>query len=342
MKLWKKVVTSLLAAALLVSLSAGAVMAAEPYSYTVTFYAGNQGTFNGAGGLTVNSESAVITQSGDKIVITGLQAGDEVGLNAQAAVTLDATSKYYVQGLRLSGRDNDTVQASVFVVNGDADYVVAYGIKGNQVEYTVNYRDDDGNELAASEVFYGNVGDKPVVAYKYIDGYVPEALGLTKTLSANSADNVFTFEYDRAPVTTVVVPGEGTGDAEGAEGDGTEGGADQQQGTETPGEGEEGVTTEDETTEPEDEATEPSTEEEGEGSTEVNEESQPADSEEEESQIIVDLDEESVPLAPGAEDGAEEVTDGTLTTYITVGVISVIVLIAAIVVAVVINKRKKA
>ena len=42
MKLWRKVVTSILAAALLVSLSAGAVMAAEPYTYTVTVYAGNQ------------------------------------------------------------------------------------------------------------------------------------------------------------------------------------------------------------------------------------------------------------------------------------------------------------
>lgn len=340
MKMWKKVITSILAAALLMSLSAGAVMAAEPYSYTVTFYAGNQGTFNGVSGLTVNSESAAITQSGDKIVISGLQAGDEVGLNAQAAITLDATSKYYVQGLRLSGRDNDTVEASVFVVDGDADYVVAYGIKGNQVEYTVNYRDDEGNELAESEVFYGNVGDKPVVAYKYIDGYVPEALGLTKTLSANSAENVFTFEYDRAPVTTIVVPGEGTGDADG---EGTEGGADQDQDqdqdTETPDEGNEG-----ETTEPEDETVEPDTEEEGEGSTETEEESQPADTEEEmedESQIIVDLDEESVPLAPGEEDSAEEETDGTLATYITVGVISVIVLIAAVVVAIVINKRRK-
>lgn len=337
MKLWKKVITSLLAAALLVSLSAGAVMAAEPYTYTVTVYAGNQGTFTG-NGLAVDSDSAVISQNADKIVITGLQAGDKVGLNAQAAVTLDASSKYYVQGLRLSGRDNETVEASVFVVNGDADYVVAYGIKGNQVEYTVNYRDDEGNELAESEVFYGNVGDKPVVAYKYIDGYVPEALGLTKTLSANSAENVFTFEYDRAPVTTVVVPGEGTGDAEG---EGTEGGADQDQDQdqdiETPDEGNEG-----ETTEPEDETVEPGTEEEG--STETEEESQPADTEEEmedESQIIVDLDEESVPLAPGEEDDAEAETDGTLTTYIAVGVISVIVLIAAVVVAIVIKKRNK-
>ena len=322
MKLWRKVVTSLLAAALLVSLSAGAVMAAEPYSYTVTFYAGNQGTFNGAGGLTVNSESAVVTQSEDKIVITGLQAGDEVGLNAQAAVSLDASSKYYVQGLRLSGRDNDTVHASVFVVDGDADYVVAYGIKGNQVEYTVNYRDDAGNELAPSEVFYGNVGDKPVVAYKYIDGYVPEALGLTKTLSANSAENIFTFEYDRAPVTTIVVPG-----------------GNQNQSATTPDES-------NTTAEPGDESsviTEESQPEDTEESSAVTEESVGTEEEKEdnESQIIVDLDEESVPLAPGEEDDAEAETDGTLTTYIAVGVISVIVLIAAVVVAIVIKKRNK-
>ena len=327
MKLWKKVVTSILAAALLMSLSAGAVMAAEPYSYTVTFYAGNQGSFNGAGGLTVNSESAVITQSGDQIVISGLQLGDEVGLNAPAAVTLDASSKYYVQGIRLSGRDNDTAAASVFVVDGDADYVVAYGIKGNQVEYTVNYRDDAGNELASSEVFYGNVGDKPVVAYKYIEGYMPEALGLTKTLSANSAENVFTFEYDRAPVTTVVVPGEGT-----------QGGADQDQSVATPEES-------DTTTEPGDESS-VTTEESQIGETETSEVTEESagleeESEENESEIIVDLDEESIPLAPGEEDGAEDETDGTLTTYIAVGVISAVVLIAAVVVAIVIKKRSK-
>ena len=72
---------------------------------------------------------------------------------------------------------------------------------------------------------------------------------------------------------------------------------------------------------------------------ESSEESEAVESEEE-SQIIVDLDEESVPLAAGEEDSAEE-TDGTLTTYIAVGVISAIVLILAIVVALVIKKRSK-
>lgn len=336
MKLWKKVITSILAAALLMSLSAGAVMAAEPYSYTVTFYAGNQGSFNGSG-LAVNSDSAVISQSSDKIVISGLQAGDEVGLNVQAAVSLGADSKYYVQGVRLSGRDNDTAAASVFVVDGDADYVVAYGIKGNQVAYTVNYLDDDGNELAASEIFYGNVGDKPVVAYKYIEGYTPEALGLTKTLSANEAENVFTFEYDPIPITVVTQP-DADDDADADQDQDQDQEQDQEQTPETDEEDEEPTGT----TEPDNES-QATGETEAEGSEETeaegNEESE--ESGESEESIIVDLDEESVPLAPGEENDVEEESDGTLTTYITVGAISVIVLIIAIVVAIVIKKRSK-
>ncbi|MFR5116687.1 MAG: hypothetical protein ACLTDV_06445 [Eubacterium sp.] len=34
-----------------------------------------------------------------------------------------------------------------------------------------------------------------MVAYRHIENYVPQALALTKTLSDNEAENVFTFEY---------------------------------------------------------------------------------------------------------------------------------------------------
>ena len=101
-----------------------------------------------------------------------------------------------MQGIRISGRDNNAaVENYSFEVTGDQEYVVAYGIKGNQVAYTINYQDANGNKLADSQTFYGNVGDKPVVAYTYIDGYTPEYRNLTKTLSANAAENVFTFNY---------------------------------------------------------------------------------------------------------------------------------------------------
>ena len=183
----------------------------------------------------------------DKIVVRGLHAGDTIAVTPQATVTTGENSKYYVQGIRLSGRDNDTVEDSVFTVTGDADYVAAYGIKGNQVAYTVNYVDENGNTLAPSDVFYGNIGDKPVVAYKYVEGYAPKYLGLTKTLSENEAENVFTFTYEEMPEPTIneviiengniiYVPGQNGGGNEG-DGDGrpgNQGGEDNPQG-ETPG-----------------------------------------------------------------------------------------------------------
>ena len=134
--------------------------------------------------------------------------------------------KYYVKGIRLSGRDNDeALAAPSFTVDKDTDYVVAYGIKGNMVAYTVNYQDASGNSLAESQTFYGNVGDKPVVAYRYVENYIPDALALTKTLSNNVSENVFTFTYkpgatDRVVTTTTTItttvpgtatPGTGTG-----------------------------------------------------------------------------------------------------------------------------------
>lgn len=93
-------------------------------------------------------------------------------------------------------------------ITGDQEYVVAYGIKGDQVAYTINYQDANGNKLADSQTFYGNVGDKPVVAYTYIDGYTPEYRNLTKTLSANAAENVFTFNYLPYETVTVTTPGQ--------------------------------------------------------------------------------------------------------------------------------------
>ncbi|MCR2019592.1 hypothetical protein NSB04_07520, partial [Blautia pseudococcoides] len=120
------------------------------------------------------------------------------------------SSKYYVKGVRISGRDNNSLETSAFHVNGDRDFVVAYGIQGDMVGYTVNYHDADGNELAPSRTYYGNVGDKPVVAYLYMENYTPQALALTKTLVSNEAENVFTFVYSPVTTETVTVPGETT------------------------------------------------------------------------------------------------------------------------------------
>lgn len=193
MKKYKKLFVSLLAAAVLTVGSAFSVMAADTYTYKVTVYAGNKGTIDGQ----------------EQKEITGLSFGSQVILDINSVKVTD--DKYYVKGFRLSGRDNEEALATPTIeVDGDVDYVVAYGIKGDMVAYTVNYQDANGKKLADSQTFYGNAGDKPVVAYKYIENYIPQALALTKTLSDNESENVFTFTYtpgetDRIVETTTTV-----------------------------------------------------------------------------------------------------------------------------------------
>ena len=196
-KLGKRFIILLAAVWFLVAIPAVSVRA-EEYTYTVRFYAGQQGVFS---------------DGRDVIVYRGLSYGSVVSFNS-GSVTLRDGSKYYVKGIRESGRDNNTVSASAFTVTGDRDYVVAYGLRGNTVAYTVNYVDIGGNMLAPSDTYYGNVGDKPVVAFVYIDGYQPQAYNLTKTLVENEAENVFTFVYTpfegsgmNVTTTRTIVPG---------------------------------------------------------------------------------------------------------------------------------------
>lgn len=176
MKILKKMAAAAAVITFLMGLTVMPAAAKEPYDYTITLHAGNKGTVSGR-------DSIRFTASYDNIISFDL---------GQVQVT---DEKYYVKGIRLAGRDNNTVSATTFRVTGDADYVVAYGIKGNLVSYTLKYQDASGKQLAPDRVFYGNVGDKPIVAYQYVENYVPQALALTKTLSANAAENVFTFVY---------------------------------------------------------------------------------------------------------------------------------------------------
>lgn len=209
---WRVVFTSLMTLCLVLGLFPVNTLA-EEYTYQVTFYSGNQGTFNGTEGLSVDNHSSgsqyAVEENGDEITVSGLKQGDIVSFDVQAgAVQMADDSKYYLRGIRQSGRDNDTVQTSAFRVDGDAEYVLAYGIRGNQTGYTVNYQDAQGNELAPSRTYYGNVGDKPVVAYLYIEDYNPQTLALTRTLSENEAENVFTFVYTPVPIEVITEPGD--------------------------------------------------------------------------------------------------------------------------------------
>ncbi len=222
MKMQSKILAGFLSLCLITALNSVTCLASEPVpgdggtdhntTYTVTLYAGKQGTLTGQGSAGVSGGQ--IDSNDSRIVIKGLEHGSMVSFNAQDMVELDADSRYYVKGIRQSGRDNgeaENVSNSAITVTEDRDYVVFYGIKGNLVSYKVNYQDASGKELVPSRTYYGNVGDKPVVAFRYLEGYEPQAYNLTKTLSANEAENTFTFVY--TPLQTFASTG-GTGGGE--------------------------------------------------------------------------------------------------------------------------------
>lgn len=203
-KIWKKGFLSLCMAALVTLQLAAPVQAKSSYKYEVTVYAGNQGAFADASAVRVEDPGAVITQNGDKIVVSNITPGTHISIDAAAQGKVSVTNeKYYVKGVRISGRDNSEYNNPGFAVDSDVEYVVAYGIAGNLVSYTVRYEDESGKELAPEATYYGNVGDKPILAYTFVDGYEPQTYNLTKTLSENAAENVFTFVY--RPVQTEVI-----------------------------------------------------------------------------------------------------------------------------------------
>lgn len=306
MKRRNKLIKGLLSVLVLTGILAQGVLAAEPeepseehpYTYSVTLSAGKQGTF----------------ADGDRIVREELKYGDYVNFDWRDQLTLK-DDKYYAKGIRRSGEDNsnsfitDQVQ-----VTGDEDYVVAYGVLGDMVAYTVQYLDENGNELAPSKTYYGSVGDRPVVAFQYIEGYLPQAYNLTKTLSENEADNVFPFEYAPASeirnvtvtvdggTTVVTTPAAGTGTAQ--QGAAAAGGA---AADENAGGNAEGDTVE------------------------VEDEEVPRD--------LVDLDEEEVPLAKGELE--EDTIRETSVMPIVVGSLIALLAVAGIVGMVIYYKKKK-
>ena len=172
----------------------------EDYTYTIRVYAGGQGTFaDGSTEMTIKVPEGSTIDLSDTINTMVMNTVTDAAGN-----TID--NKYYAKGIRESGKDNNTLNTvigPVFQVTKDMDYVVAYAMKGGDVAYTVKYiKKETGEELLPTDTFYGNVGEKPVIAYKYISGFVPQAYSLAKTLQEDESENVFTFYYE--PGTNVI------------------------------------------------------------------------------------------------------------------------------------------
>ncbi len=191
---------ALLAIAPALSVNAVPATPFDGYEYTVRFLAGAQGSFSRDGikvyskGNSTSGISKTLSPDGSVITVSGIPYGSRVSVDL-SCVSLSDGAKYYVKGIRESGMDNNTISATFFEVTSDLEYVVGYGLQADSVAYTVEYKDNRGNTLLPSVTHYGNVGDRPVIAFVEIDGFVPQAYNLTGTLFADAKDNVFTFRY---------------------------------------------------------------------------------------------------------------------------------------------------
>ena len=193
---------------LLLTFSLAPINGQELYNYQVTIYAGSYGIFNSVDAIMLDTSDTnstpQVTLSDDQkqIVVTDLKANDRIGIQTnQITITND---KYYAKGIKTGGRDNENAYIyQWYTVTKDNNYVVAYGIPGNQVEYTTYYVDQAGNQLRQPETYYGTIGEYTIAGYKYVDGYLPQAYNLGQTLADDPSENIYTFVYSPVPALTV-------------------------------------------------------------------------------------------------------------------------------------------
>jgi hypothetical protein len=193
MKQIRRILTILCAAVMMVC-TGTKVKAA--YNYKVTVLAGLHGTINGGDKIEVEYSPNKQWNQNDFL--------GKVTVDMETRADGSQYQKYYLRGFHVSG--NEDIVGTKDITE-DTVFVASYGVAGQIVKYTVYYVDAAGNTLHEKEEFYGNVGDKAVVSFQYVEGYVPNAYNMAKSLSATESENVFTFIYRPGQA----VPGGGGG-----------------------------------------------------------------------------------------------------------------------------------
>ena len=197
MKQSKRLLPALLILACVITLLAPLNAAAAEREYLVRFYPGNIGS--------ISAGNATFRGTGNAVLPT-------------VTVNADKDDIYFLKGFKESGKDTLLSPEGSVPATRDVDYVAVYGIRGNEVRYTVQYLlNGTTTKLHEDNVYYAGVGDKPVSSYIYIDGYQPYRR-TTKTLEADESQNVLYCYYTAiaaaagtATTTTTTVAGGGGG-----------------------------------------------------------------------------------------------------------------------------------
>ena len=132
------------------------------------------------------------TIGGNTTVELTVKSGDSVNYLDYMPTNVD--EYYYFKGFHISGQEG---AAPPSTIERDLMIVASYGIEGDMAKITVHYQTANGAQLANDDELRGKIGDKPVVPARHIDNYTPNAYNYTFTLTG---DREVTFVYTPVPV----------------------------------------------------------------------------------------------------------------------------------------------
>ena len=173
MKRTRSLICLILTVCLVLSLSVTASAAAPQYKVTIS--SGLHGTIGS------NTTVELTVKSGDSV-------------NYLDYMPTNVDEYYYFKGFHISGQEG---AAPPSTIERDLMIVASYGIEGDMAKITVHYQTANGAQLANDDELRGKIGDKPVVPARHIDNYTPNAYNYTFTLTG---DREVTFVYTPVPV----------------------------------------------------------------------------------------------------------------------------------------------
>ena len=173
MKRTRSLICLILTVWLVLSLPVTASAAAPQYKVTIS--SGLHGTIGS------NSTVELTVKSGDSV-------------NYLDYMPTNVDEYYYFKGFHISGQEG---VAPPSTIERDLMIVASYGIEGDMAKITVHYQTANGAQLANDDELRGKIGDKPVVPARHIDNYTPNAYNYTFTLTG---DREVTFVYTPVPV----------------------------------------------------------------------------------------------------------------------------------------------
>ena len=188
-----------------------------PQPYIVRLYAGDPK-------IGVATDSFSLKKGDDKDLYS---YGESASFFVSESSNLQMVDKkYYPKGIHEAGIDymnygHDSSKpysyiafsggyATVQSVKRDQDYVVVYGIRGTQVQYTLVCYEGNTDNVLRVEYYYGDAGDKGVVVtLPYIEGWVPPSE--QAIIPEVQEGIVYSARYTRYVTTTTVIEGGGGG-----------------------------------------------------------------------------------------------------------------------------------